>query len=91
MRSQIVEIAAASCHFGLQSPGHLLAAVVVELARRHRKSYLHGEHLAYLLVLDDGAHLLEVGQIAPVEGHEAGYACQLAYAVDAQAVHVARC
>ena len=90
MRCEVVEVARAR-NVGLQTPRQIVRCAVVEVARRHREAYLHVRHRAYLARLDNLLHLLEVGQVAAVVSHETGHACNLADAVDACAVLVARC
>ena len=87
---QVVEIATATCHFWLQSPGQFLSALVVQLAWRHGKPYLHRQHLADAAAHHNLLHSFEIGQIPPVESHKARDARQFADAVHTQAIRIAR-
>ena len=87
--SKVVEVATTS-YITLHAPGKG-GAVVVEQSRRTGKAYLHGGYLADGSVLHQFLHFQEVGQPAPVVGHEAGNVCLFADAVDALAVDVAAC
>ena len=70
MGREVVEVAAAS-DVTLYAPGQLLA-VVVEVTGRHGEANLYAHDLADGAALHQFLHLLEVGQIAAVVGHEAG-------------------
>ena len=85
---QVVEVAAAR-YEGLHAPRLVAALRVVELAWRRREANLHVENLAQRAILHQFPHLLEVGQVSAVVGHEARHARLLGYAVDAQAIFVA--
>ena len=89
MRSQVVEIAAAR-NIRLQSPGHFLAALKVEIARRNREAHLNIHHVTDGSALDNLLHLLEVRKITAIVSYEAGNTRLLADAVDADAVVVTR-
>ena len=86
MRCQIVEIATSASHFGLESPRHFLAALVVEFAWRHRKTNLHRQDFPDFATHYNLPHSFEVGQVSAVESHKAWNACQFADAVHSQAL-----
>lgn len=88
VRSQVVEVATTG-DVGLQSPRHLLAALIVEVARWDRESNLYIDDVADTSTLDNLLYLLEVRQIAAIVGHEARNARLLAHTIDADAVIIA--
>ena len=86
---EVVEVSS-TCDVALHAPGEG-CAVVVEVARRAGKAYLHRCHLADGTFLYEFLHFLEVRQIASVVGHEAWHMRLFADAVDALTVEIAAC
>ena len=89
MGSQVIEITSA-CNITLHTPWKV-GAVVVQVAWRHGKSYLHIDDPAYGTRLHQLLHLEEIRQTAAVIGHEAGYLGLLTHPVDALAVEITAC
>ena len=87
VRRKVVEVTAA-CNVALYTPGKG-CAVVVEVAWRAGKAYLHGRHLTDGSALYQFLYLLEVRQVASVICHETRDVRLFADAVDALAVEVA--
>lgn len=84
---QIIEVAAA-CNVALHTPRQG-CAVVVEVARRAGKAYLHGRDLTDCSALHQLLHLMEIWQVASVISHETWDVRLLADTVNALAVDIA--